>query len=337
MFKKLSKDKIKEIKDLFLLNYSIEYICNKQNISKSTAYRHTNNPKPINHHLSTEIQNLYLNGLSSYKISEKLKISQYITLKILKQNKITRNASQAHIKHHINENFFENIDTPLKAQIFGLICADGCVSNNHLIIGLSEIDGDYLKNIKNSLQSTHKITITKRKSNLYDFKPMHILNICRQKIYKDLIKNGCHERKSQTLQFPIIKEELIKDFIRGYFEGDGGITKWKRINTFNYCISFCATKQFCERLMFYISKFSNIDIKYMKIYKCKGIFSLRFQKQTEVLKFLNWIYDQNNVFFMKRKYEKYLEMKENYKIYPGRNENGNFIKNHKINRWLINK
>ena len=50
-----------------------------------------------------------------------------------------------------------------------------------------------------------------------------------KKIFKDLIKLGVTPRKSLTLKFPtFLNEDLMRHFIRGYFDGDGCIWDGKR-------------------------------------------------------------------------------------------------------------
>lgn len=37
--------------------------------------------------------------------------------------------------YHVNEHYFDNIDSDEKAYILGLFYADGCITNNYLIFG----------------------------------------------------------------------------------------------------------------------------------------------------------------------------------------------------------
>lgn len=51
--------------------------------------------------------------------------------------------------------------------------------------------------------------------------------ITSKKLAEDLTKYGCHSNKTYDLTFPNKKifanEDLIRHFIRGYFDGDGSV------------------------------------------------------------------------------------------------------------------
>ena len=53
----------------------------------------------------------------------------------------------------------------------------------------------------------------------------------------DLINLGCIPNKSLILLPPKLKDEFISHFIRGYFDGDGSIGKYKN----RYKITFLGT------------------------------------------------------------------------------------------------
>lgn len=42
-------------------------------------------------------------------------------------------------------------------------------------------------------------------------------------MYNDLCNHGCVDRKSKIIRMPNIPENLIRHFIRGYFDGDGSV------------------------------------------------------------------------------------------------------------------
>ena len=58
-------------------------------------------------------------------------------------------------KYHINENYFDCIDTPNKAYVVGLMCADGCnfPPKYTANISLQESDRDLLERINKELEN----------------------------------------------------------------------------------------------------------------------------------------------------------------------------------------
>ena len=98
-----------------------------------------------------------------------------------------RDNSLAQRKFKVNEDFFEQIDTPEKAWLLGFIAADGNVnpSNNTLIIVLASEDEEILVKIKSLLDSEHRISRIKERGNRQE---AVVLTIGSKKYFKILIK-----------------------------------------------------------------------------------------------------------------------------------------------------
>jgi hypothetical protein len=122
-------------------------------------------------------------------------------------------------KYFVNENFFEKIDTEEKAYLLGFLFADGFVSEKHkyIEITLHNKDIEVLQNFVRCLYpegrpiSTSKIVYRR-------------VVINSTKMVTDLVNLGCTQRKTFTLSFPNIPESMQRDFIRGYFDGDGSVS-----------------------------------------------------------------------------------------------------------------
>ena len=133
-------------------------------------------------------------------------------------------------KHFINENYFEKIETEKQAYILGFIYADGCVQTFPSTSGLSITqlmqDADILYQIKEELNSTYPLSESIQKENRKQKLTFYAYS---RKLCSDLENLGAVQRKSLNLKFPFfLKKELIRHFIRGYFDGDGCIWNGKR-------------------------------------------------------------------------------------------------------------
>lgn len=53
--------------------------------------------------------------------------------------------------------------------------------------------------------------------------PLHVLRIGNTILYERLTRIGMTPRKSHTMRFPVVPIRFIHIFIRGYFDGDGGV------------------------------------------------------------------------------------------------------------------
>lgn len=205
----------------------------------------------------------------------------------------------------LDEHVFDIIDNEEKAYWLGFLYADGGVTKTNkrsrLELTLKESDYNHIEKFKRFLKSTNKIQYKQCKlGNAYRLIVSSVI------LVDALIKKGCTPRKSLTLTFPkegIIPNELIRHFMRGYFEGDG----WLGFNTKHdhHRCSIVGTKDF-------INGFCDvIGIKCEKFKSQGRAFGYEF-KRAEVRKLLKFMYEDCTI-YLDRKYSRYLEI--NYKNY----------------------
>ncbi len=179
--------------------------------------------------------------ISLVKLAKRLKLDRATVTKWVRE-------SGMHIKidgkNLINTHTFEKIDTEEKAYWLGFLFADGNVSKNNIDISLSLKDTAHLEKFKDFMKWEGDIKI--------DNKGRRCRICFGDKIMaKDLIKLGCTEKKSLTLQFPTeeqVPKHLIYHFIRGYFDGDGYVSDPENIKT-NFQLSFTGTTQFLTSIL----------------------------------------------------------------------------------------
>lgn len=135
-------------------------------------------------------------------------------------------------KYAINKDYFKKIDNEWKAYWLGFLYADGYVIFDEkssktkclLGVGLSSKDESHLFKLKDSLQSESPV---KRFLTNYKKCETSKLTVCNIDIVKDLCNLGCLPNKSLILVFPntdIVPKKFVRDFMRGYFDGDGCIS-----------------------------------------------------------------------------------------------------------------
>lgn len=217
--------------------------------------------------------------------------------------------------YSVKEDIFQNIDTEEKAWMLGFIYADGYIdsSKTKLKFTLAEKDKDVLEKIKSILRSNSPI---KRKEGRqikgtdYFGSSAVTLMISNAQICQDLEKHGAFYKKSLKLQFPLfLKDELIRHFIRGYFDGDGSITFGR--HDFPK-ISIASNKEFLEGIHDILLK-ENITSNIYASNRSK-VNSLEINAKSSVEKFLNYIYKDSNI-FMERKYQRYKYFSETGKMF----------------------
>jgi len=249
-----------------------------------------------------EICKLYeRDKIPQYKLAEKFNVNNTIIHKILKNNNIKFiTPSERGRKIKINENFFEEINNEEKAYWLGFIVADGAIlRNNCLRIELSSKDHNHLEKFKNSLQSDHDIKISTKYDEKYSkFKRKYSrIQIKSKKIKNNLFTYGIIQNKSSKTFFPDIRKDLIPHFVRGYYDGDGWISKG--------VVGICGNEKLIIEIKKIIEK--NLLIKNIKLYKVNKTgttYQFQIYSKENRKKFLNYIYKDASV-FLDRKYIKY--------------------------------
>lgn len=111
------------------------------------------------------------------------------------------------------------------AYVLGYIAADGAITigkrGNHYI-DISSIDQELIKLVRKSFSANH--TITHRKPNPR-CQIAYRIQIGSKEMVHDLSKLGFVPRKTKRLILPPgIPSKYFRDFVRGYFDGDGNIS-----------------------------------------------------------------------------------------------------------------
>lgn len=202
---------------------------------------------------------------------------------------------------YVNNNYFSEQNNRM-AYIMGFLAADGNVSKNgnRIQSQLSLKDKGHLEMIQSEIGGCE---VYEYESNGYKSCGWHC---CSSQIKKDLAAYGIIPHKTGTLSIPkVLDKQYWKDFIRGYFDGDGTICKDG--TGFRVTIT-SANKEILEDINSY---FEENGIKPSNLYKDHNNICIRFRSQASI-DIYNLLY-YNDCLCLKRKKEKYIElMKEKY-------------------------
>ena len=198
---------------------------------------------------------------------------------------------------------FEVIDTEMKAYWLGFLYADGSVGSkeNKIELGLAEKDLKHLEKFKNFMEINNKISY---RENSKSYRLSFRSDNCKA----DLIKQGCLPKKSLILNFPNenqVPKNLMKHFIRGYFDGDGWFTNTDSC----FQVGIIGTENFIKGFLNIID-IENKQNKIFKVHRENGAKRYVFSSYNDVLNFLNWIYKDATI-YLDRKYEHYLDFLNN--------------------------
>ena len=246
------------------------------------------------------IISLYESGLSIRQTAKELNISvdkvRYILKKFNINTKRTLSDYKCYRKHNINIEYFKKIDTEAKSYFLGLLAADGCVYKNRITITLQNQDNSILYKFEKELKIdiNDNCSLTKEKE-----KYTELIVTCKN-MKEDLTNLGIVQGKSLILKPPTkIPKELIRHFVRGYFDGDGSI--WFDKNANSYRCQIVTTFEMGE----FFQNFFEINVKLRPTHSL-NICRYGFSGNQNIKNKLGKIYLDSN-FYIKRKYQKYLD------------------------------
>lgn len=207
-----------------------------------------------------------------------------------------------------DDSVFDVIDTEEKAYWLGFIYADGTISSSPLIeekkndyqleISLKLSDIEHLKKIERLFKYDNRVTSD-------TFRCRFIIN--SKHLWNTLNNYGCTPRKSLTLEFPDISiftdKELVKHFMRGYFDGDGCVSWGNKEHTV-ITVQLLGTQSFLSSFLFNCPKeYWNLTLhhNHNNVKEETRFFNLASYKAK---RFLDFIYQDSNI-YLDRKFNRY--------------------------------
>lgn len=257
-----------------------------------------------------EIERLYLEGKIAKEISSILgfKYSQPV-YNYFKKRGWERNGKSGKVTYKVDIDFFKCINTEEKAYILGFICADGHISEDRLVITVAEKDLDILEKIRGVMHSNHPIKKIKRINpyNKTDRKQLTLveLMIGRKELVEPLFNMELSSNKTYTLNGDILKyipKYLMRDFLRGYFDGDGNVFFGRRYTSgYKYNINVCGNEDFL--LKSFQAYFPSSNRLYKDLYS-KQCYVWKISSRDKIRDFMHYLY-YNSSIFLQRKYNEY--------------------------------
>lgn len=221
---------------------------------------------------------------------------------------IAKSQSELQRKYPIVEDFFDLLDTQEKAYILGLLYADGYndTNKNAVCISLKYDDVETLNDITKLIQPSKPLfylDMSPENRGMKNSKNQYRITINNKHISQRLAELGCGKAKTNILKFPTndqVPEELIHHFVRGYFDGDGSVSKGK-----NPKIDIISTPEFLIPLQNML--FEKLSINKTKL-NTKGhyaenvnITTLQIGGMLQCIRFKEWLYKDATIFMERKK------------------------------------
>lgn len=227
-------------------------------------------------------------------------------------------------KYKYNKDYFNKIDTADKAYWLGFLYADGCINRYYkneklksmtLELGLAYKDKRHLEKFKECLESN--IPIFEKTNTLKgkEYKSVRI-QLNNTKICYDLCDLGCTPNKTYDIKFPtfdIVPKEFMRDFIRGFFDGDGCISTSEMNGKPHIILTITGVFDMLKSISDYLisEKIIRVKPKIHKDKRCDFTYSIYFYGTDSNKEFLDYLYKDSNL-YLDRKYKQYIDFYKGY-------------------------
>lgn len=207
-----------------------------------------------------------------------------------------------------DETVFDKIDNEEAAYWLGFLYADGNISSigNRLEVRLAIKDLPHLEKFRKFLKLSTEI-----RTGICNGNSFCHLSIRNKHLWNTLNTLGCFPQKSLKLKFPNLSifqgniQELVLHFIRGYVDGDGCLSIYKRkTGVIATELSLVGTESFLKTVNKIFKNKGYILNKSCQDWENKA-FQLKFSFVPS-RKIARYLYENANV-YLERKYNKYLD------------------------------
>jgi LAGLIDADG-like domain len=201
-------------------------------------------------------------------------------------------------RYTLNEGYFDQIDTPIKSYLLGLMAADGCVTDKNYVV-LESVDRELVDLFAREIEFSGEI----REIDRSPHKPHFRVNFSSQRLAESLHQWQIitNRMTSDSYRFP--SNEQLHPYVLGYFDGDGCAYPNKGRSGGLVCI--VGSKNFANELSKVMSMGSTIAHSHNVVYYWR-IFS-----RANIQRFYDLMYRYPNL-GLARKKEKIEQILESY-------------------------
>lgn len=169
----------------------------------------------------------YKNGESFSDMAKELGVSRGSLWKTVTQvyNVEPYQTAGYPVKYDLNTTVFDDIDNEKSMYALGLIYSDGHVSKAHNAIQFKTVDKEQVLNFRECFETTKDYYTVKTKK---EWKDAYTFQIGYEPMINDLLKLVPKRSKdTEKVSDKIVDNAYFNHFLRGFFDGDGCISKTK--------------------------------------------------------------------------------------------------------------
>lgn len=200
------------------------------------------------------------------------------------------------------------------AWLLGYIWADGCLSidkdngSYKLLFKCTIKDRELVDRVYLLLDCHQTIRLIEpccfmgTKGKKYWSKACVSLQLGSKVMIQDLLEFGlCPAKSSKNILFPVVPDQYLPHFIRGYFDGDGSVAyvKPERGRRGYVRVWFGGSKKFIEELRNQVV--NCLGVRKVAVLQMQSIYLVQWAAKSDVGQLYNWLYPIDNVPCLLRK------------------------------------
>lgn len=237
--------------------------------------------------------------LSIERIAKQLKVSTNLVWLSLIEQGLNDNSRLNSIYEY--NDVFNEVHCEQEAYWLGFLYADGYINSN-LASGeltLKESDKKHLERFDKFIRKNGQLYPKTVNGHLN-----YRCSFFNKQLINRLVQLGCEPRKTFHLQFPsqVVPDELMRHFIRGFFDGDGSIYIYNRkLNLLCFSV-VCADYDFIKDFQNYL--YCRLPIAKNKIYQSRNLYFIQNGAKKDIYYLFHYLYDDATI-YLERKFLKF--------------------------------
>lgn len=290
-------------------DYSLADIADVFGVSKTTISRvlKRNSIMTLRRHTIANLKNdiiayYYSKPMTLQEVANVFGFCVPSIIKLFRQENVMQYSRTELFSPDMRVDYFDVIDSPLKAYFLGLLFADGCIfesdSSKRLCISLIAQDVYLLDLLLSELCCNNSLVYSERDDTF-------TLAITSDTLCNMLITHGMAIHK-QNREAPLgVSDEMLPAFTRGYFDGDGCICTRSSGKCIRTDVSFCGP----HKIISFIrdSLVSKLCVANNIVRSENGTHIVRWSAKDDIISIADYLYTHGPSVTMRRKAEKFLK------------------------------
>jgi DNA invertase Pin-like site-specific DNA recombinase len=306
----LTNEEIETVISMRANGSTMDDISSLLGITKSTLEKklqelkitNNNKKKELSEEQLLEVKELIKSKVTQKEIAEKFDLGLVTLQKRLKENNVETKLYK--VKH----DYFSIVDTEEKAYFLGFMYADGYNGefHNQIKLKLHRKDKAILESFLKAL--TYGETLPPLSEDFSGNSDTLSVQLTSKQLCDDLAALGCIQAKAHKTTFPtFLNSELMRHFVRGYFDGDGSIYSRIRKSGQEYItVNFTGCFDFINELNTYLTKELSISSNSVVNIGESTTSQVAYSSYSDIQALKNYLYENcNPELYLKRKFNKF--------------------------------